>query len=210
MQSENAKIFLPIGSIWISANAGSGKTYNLVNRVIKLLVLGVEAKKILCITFTNSAADEMKIRLFDRLGEWVMMPEAELLVQIESLLGIELTNAKNKKNILLKARQLFAEALESQSALRISTIHSFCETVLRHFAFETDIPFDFSIIDEIKQKDLIEETLADLARERNQTFLDLNSLIRPGSENVVTELALDLINNKSQTKKIIFLNILEI
>ena len=101
MQSENAKIFLPIGSTWISANAGSGKTYNLVNRVIKLLVLGVEAKKILCITFTNSAADEMKIRLFDRLGEWVMMPEAELLVQLESLLGIELTNAKNKKNILL-------------------------------------------------------------------------------------------------------------
>ena len=201
MQSENAKIFLPIGSTWISANAGSGKTYNLVNRVIKLLVLGVEAKKILCITFTNSAADEMKIRLFDRLGEWVMMPEAELLVQIESLLGIELTNAKNKKNILLKARQLFAEALESQSALRISTIHSFCETVLRHFAFETDIPFDFSIIDEIKQKDFIEETLADLARERNQAFLDLNSLIRPGSENVVTELALDLINNRSQTKK---------
>ena len=95
MQSENAKIFLPIGSTWISANAGSGKTYNLVNRVIKLLVLGVQAKKILCITFTNSAADEMKIRLFDRLGEWVMMPEAELLVQIESLLGIELTNAKS-------------------------------------------------------------------------------------------------------------------
>ena len=61
LQSENAKIFLPIGSTWISANAGSGKTYNLVNRVIKLLVLGVEAKKILCITFTNSAANEMKI-----------------------------------------------------------------------------------------------------------------------------------------------------
>ena len=201
MQLGNEKIFPSIGSTWISANAGSGKTYNLVNRVIKLLVLGVEAKKILCITFTNSAADEMKIRLFDRLGEWVMMPELELSVQIESLLGIELTKIKKKKHILLKARQLFAEALESQSALRISTIHSFCETVLRHFAFETDIPFDFSIIDEIKQKDLIEETLTDLARERNQAFIDLNSLIRPGSENVLTELALDLINNRHQTKK---------
>ncbi len=198
MELSSKESDLSITSSWISANAGSGKTYNLVSRVIKLLILGTSPEKILCITFTNSAADEMRIRLFDRLGEWVMMPEAELLLQIERLLNVKFTDQKKKRYFLVKARQLFAEVLESLSSLRISTIHSFCETVLRHFSLETGVPFDFKIIDEVEQREILEEILSDFSRKRNNNFLKLNALIKPHSENVLTDLALDIINNKNR------------
>ena len=71
---------------------------------------------------------------------------------------------------MLKARQLFAEVLEEQSSLRISTIHSLCETILRHFSVETGILFDFKIINEIEQRALIEELLLEFAVESNEAL----------------------------------------
>ena len=58
----------PTSSVFVSANAGSGKTYVLVNRVIRLLLDGVPPEKILCVTFTKAAAANMAERVFTRLG----------------------------------------------------------------------------------------------------------------------------------------------
>jgi ATP-dependent helicase/nuclease subunit A len=49
----------PETSAWVAANAGSGKTHVLAQRVINLLLKGVEPEKILCITFTKAAAANM-------------------------------------------------------------------------------------------------------------------------------------------------------
>ena len=54
----------PAQSAWVSANAGSGKTFVLSRRVIRLLLAGVDPSRILCLTFTKAAAAEMAKRVF--------------------------------------------------------------------------------------------------------------------------------------------------
>jgi ATP-dependent helicase/nuclease subunit A len=68
----------PANSVWLSANAGSGKTRVLTDRVARLLLGGIEPQHILCLTYTKAAATEMQNRLFKRLGEWAMMPDEKL------------------------------------------------------------------------------------------------------------------------------------
>ena len=68
----------PASSAFVSANAGSGKTHVLVQRVIRLLLDGVPPEKILCITFTKAAAANMAERVFTTLGHWVTLDDAAL------------------------------------------------------------------------------------------------------------------------------------
>ena len=75
----------PRNSMWVSANAGSGKTRNLIMRVARLLLQGELPEKILCLTYTKAAAAEMQNRLFDSLGKWAMLPDEELRTELKSL-----------------------------------------------------------------------------------------------------------------------------
>ena len=68
----------PDMSTWLAANAGSGKTRVLTDRVARLLLDGTDPQKILCLTYTKAAAGEMQNRLFARLGAWAMSPDASL------------------------------------------------------------------------------------------------------------------------------------
>ena len=65
----------PKASAFVSANAGSGKTHVLVQRVIRLLLSGVPPEKILCLTFTKAAAANMAERVFTTLGHWVTLDD---------------------------------------------------------------------------------------------------------------------------------------
>ena len=78
----------PTASTWLSANAGSGKTRVLTDRVARLLLRGTEPHKILCLTYTKAAAAEMQNRLLERLGTWAMLPEEALRKELW-LLGEE-------------------------------------------------------------------------------------------------------------------------
>ena len=80
----------PTANTWLSANAGSGKTRVLTNRVARLLLTGVSPQNILCLTYTKAAASEMQNRLFGTLGEWAMKPAAALRAELEKL-GVEET-----------------------------------------------------------------------------------------------------------------------
>ena len=68
----------PRSSAWVIANAGSGKTHVLTQRVIRLLLSGTDPAAILCLTFTKVAAAEMSRRVFETLGKWTMLDEAKL------------------------------------------------------------------------------------------------------------------------------------
>src|SRR5258707_6578449 len=74
-------------SAWVAANAGAGKTYTLANRVARLLLADAPPQRILCLTFTKAAAAEMQQRLFKQLGEWAMLPDADLRERIVALSG---------------------------------------------------------------------------------------------------------------------------
>jgi ATP-dependent helicase/nuclease subunit A len=140
----------PSHSIWVEANAGSGKTFVLTRRVLRLLLAGVRPESILCLTYTKAAAAEMRKRVSQQLAEWAVLEEAKLREKLTDLLGTPPDAAG-----LHVARTLFARALETPGGLRILTIHAFCEAVLHRFPIEAGVPFDFSVIEEDQQTQLI-------------------------------------------------------
>src|ERR1035437_6952016 len=77
----------PDVSAFVSANAGSGKTYVLAQRVINLLLRGVDPAKILCITFTKAAAANMANQVFKKLAAWTALDDAALDKEIERNIG---------------------------------------------------------------------------------------------------------------------------
>lgn len=133
----------PRDSTWLSANAGSGKTKVLIDRVARLLLHDTPPQRILCLTYTRAAASEMQNRLFQRLGGWAMLPDAELRAELARL-GEETGDA----SILPRARRLFARAIETPGGLKIQTIHAFCSSLLRRFPLEAAVPPDFAEADE--------------------------------------------------------------
>jgi ATP-dependent helicase/nuclease subunit A len=155
----------PGRSTWLSANAGSGKTRVLTDRVARLLLDGVDPQNILCLTYTKAAAAEMQNRLLGRLGAWAMLDDASLtraLAEIGDTTGRDLG----------RARTLFARALETPGGLRIQTIHAFCASILRRFPLEAGVPPQFAEIDEIQSKALLAEVLDRLAEGPAQGALD--------------------------------------
>lgn len=133
----------PRRSAWVSANAGSGKTHVLTQRVIRLLLAGARPSSILCLTYTKAAASEMSNRVFSRLAEWARLDDATLASRIELIEGQLPDRIK-----LDQARRLFAKALETPGGLKIQTIHAFCEALLHQFPLEANVAGHFSVLDD--------------------------------------------------------------
>ena len=142
----------PSLSAWVSANAGSGKTFVLARRVIRLLLAGVTPARLLCLTFTKAAAAEMSNRIFEILGQWVTRDGDELDAILTDVLGRRPSAAE-----AARARTLFALALDTPGGLKIQTIHAFCEALLHQFPLEANVPGHFEVVEEARQKELLEE-----------------------------------------------------
>ncbi len=142
----------PSRSVWVRANAGSGKTYVLTARVLRLLLSGVKPEEILCLTYTKAAAAEMRGRVGERLGRWALASEAELVEDLTRLGGTPPTD-----KMLVRARALFAHALETPGGLRIQTIHAFCEAILHRFPHEAKVPFDFKVLEEHERDGMLQQ-----------------------------------------------------
>lgn len=145
----------PANSVWVSANAGAGKTHVLSRRVIRLLLSGVEPSRILCLTYTKAAAANMAKRVHDDLAAWTGLSDAELTLAL-----LQLENRRPGADRLRRARRLFAEALETPGGLKIQTIHAFCEAVLQQFPLEANIAGHFELLDQAMEQAL----LADVRR----------------------------------------------
>jgi len=155
----------PQRSSWVSANAGSGKTRVLTNRVARLLLAGCAPQKILCLTYTKAAAAEMQNRLFKGLGEWAMKSDAELHKELAALGERDLDAQK-----LRTARTLFARALETPGGLKIQTIHSFCGNILRRFPLEAGVSPRFQEVDERQARQMQAEIVEEIAQDQPEVF----------------------------------------
>ncbi len=170
----------PTASTWLAANAGSGKTRVLTDRVARLLLDGVEPQHVLCLTYTKAAASEMQNRLFKRLGEWAMLPDDHLR---KALLDLGLHGAMSDAR-LARARTLFARAIETPGGLKIQTIHSFCAALLRRFPLEAGVSPQFAEMEDraaaLLRAEIVEDLadhidpdlIADLARHTTESGLE--------------------------------------
>ncbi|MEZ5996496.1 MAG: double-strand break repair helicase AddA [Hyphomonadaceae bacterium] len=145
----------PENSVFVTANAGSGKTKVLVDRIARLLLEGSAPSAFLCITYTKAAAAEMQRRLFERLGAWCVMADDTLAEELAKL------GAPNAD--LTRARALFAQALETPGGLKIQTIHAFCERLLARFPLEAGVAPGFDIADEARSGELLGRARAEAA-----------------------------------------------
>jgi ATP-dependent helicase/nuclease subunit A len=164
VRATQARASDPASSAFVSANAGSGKTHVLVQRVIRLLLNGVAPEKILCITFTKAAAANMAERVFSTLGHWVTLDDAALDAAIRDA-GIARPNA----DLRMRARELFACALETPGGLKVQTIHALCTRLLQQFPFEANVPARFAVLDDRDQTEMMEranlQVLLDASRD---------------------------------------------
>ena len=150
----------PAASAWVGANAGSGKTHVLVDRVTRLMLAGVDPMSILCLTYTKAAAKEMANRLHERLGAWVGLSNAALTKQLVQMGHDEVDN-----QTLSRARRLFTAALETPGGLKIQTIHAFCERILQLFPVEAGLAPGFEVLESSQSKQLLREARDQVLRE---------------------------------------------
>ena len=151
VRATQARASDPASSAFVSANAGSGKTHVLVQRVIRLLLNGVSPEKILCVTFTKAAAANMAERVFKKLGHWVALSDEELDAAIRDA-GVARPDAR----LRMRARELFACALETPGGLKVQTIHALCTRLLQQFPFEANVPARFAVLDDRDQNEMME------------------------------------------------------
>lgn len=141
----------PGATVWVNANAGSGKTHVLVDRVLRLMLGGTDPSRIMCLTFTNAAAAEMTDRLFERLSTWIVVDDAQLM-EFLAKLGL----ASPDDATLQRARQLFTRALETPGGLKIQTIHAFCKRLLQLFPVEAGIIPNFATLEDRQAKEALQ------------------------------------------------------
>jgi ATP-dependent helicase/nuclease subunit A len=141
----------PAASVWVEANAGSGKTHVLTQRVLRLLLAGVPPDQILCLTYTKAAAAEMRRRVGGHLASWALLPPEKLAAALLDITGYNASSAEQNR-----ARTLFAHALDTPGGLRIQTIHAFCESVLHRFPVEAGVPIDFVVLEDHQRAALVQ------------------------------------------------------
>lgn len=118
------------------ASAGSGKTYTLSIEYIKLLITQPQCyRKILAVTFTNKATEEMKIRILSQLyGIWKQLPDSKHYIdRVTSDLSVSEAFASKQAGISLHS------IIHDYNYFRIETIDSFFQSVLNNLARELDL-----------------------------------------------------------------------
>lgn len=139
----------PQASVWVNANAGTGKTRVLTLRVLRLLLAGTEPQRILCLTYTKAAASEMARRVFDQLSSWVTFDGDKLVKALT-----DITGTKPDTTQIALARTLFTRAIETPGGLKVQTIHAFSERLLQRFPLEAGVPPGFKILDDDRGREL--------------------------------------------------------
>ena len=185
----------PAQSVWVTANAGTGKTRVLSDRVLRLLLAGAEPEGILCLTFTKAAAIEMTTRVEERLAGWATATEDGLAAELSALTG-----AVPARPLLDRARRLFAQVLELPRGLGIMTIHALCGSLLRRFPLEAGVAPHFETVDERTAGEMLQEArervLAAAQAERGPLAGALDLLAVTLGESSLTEALAELLGQR--------------
>ena len=186
----------PTHSIWVSASAGTGKTKILTDRVLRLLISGVQFQKILCLTFTNAAALEMQSRIKSKLELFANLEDSKLLQELELLIGRRAVDRE-----IENAKTLYHRLLSSKDNINIYTIHAFCQRMLKLFAFEVGINPEFQILDDISARQILNQI-------RNQLYINpdhselINFFLTNFHEVTIDDIFTEIIQQKIKFKQL--------
>lgn len=131
----------PTRSVSVAASAGSGKTWQLVSRIVRLLLAGAEPGSILALTFTRKAASEMRERVEARLRELAYADGPALAA------ALHLLDLEDSEPLRTRARALHERLLFASFGLRAQTLHAFCQDLLSRFAVEAEVPAGFTLVE---------------------------------------------------------------
>lgn len=129
----------PDANVVVLAAAGTGKTWLLTSRILRLLIEGAEPGGILALTFTRKAAGEIRERVFARARALALATEPERTALLTAL-----GTAPDGPGRLISCR-LYEALLKSRHALRISTFHGFCQELLQRFPLEAGVSPGFEL-----------------------------------------------------------------
>ncbi len=179
-------------STWVSASAGTGKTKILTDRVLRLLLDNAAFNKILCLTFTNAAAGEMKERIVNSLAKWSKLNDTELKEELHKTLGRNCTLTE-----LAKSKQLYELYLRSDENINIQTIHSFCQSLLKKFPLEAGVSPSFKIIDEAKAYSILQQIKKSLFNKPELEVIN-NYLTANFHEITIDEIFTEIVQHKTK------------
>ncbi len=190
VRERQARASDPQRSAFVAANAGSGKTHVLVQRVIRLLLGGTDPARILCLTFTKAAAANMATRVFDTLRRWTALDDTQLRAAMQE------TGAPAASDVdVAVARRLFAQAVETPGGLKVQTIHAFCTRLLQQFPVEADVPARFTVLDDRMQKEILDHAaLSVLLQAADAPDSGLGAAFRTAMSAVADSTLLEVVN----------------
>ena len=168
----------PYQSINITASAGTGKTWVIISKILRLLLEGEDPSKITAITFTKKASTEMKDRLNDKIESWANMSKSEIRKELEEI-GI----CKNFEIYEKKAKDLFYDINLKNKDIRITTFDSFFIELLSLFHLDKDIEKKFEMNTELEIQKVIENVEKKIfskrfLKENKNLEQDINFLIK--------------------------------
>ena len=168
----------PYQSINITASAGTGKTWVIISKILRLLLEGEDPSKITAITFTKKASTEMKDRLNDKIESWANMSKSEIRKELEEI-GI----CKNFEIYEKKAKDLFYDINLKNKDIRITTFDSFFIELLSLFHLDKDIEKKFEMNTELEIQKVIENVEKKIfskrfLKENKSLEQDINFLIK--------------------------------
>ncbi len=138
----------PGGRYLIEASAGTGKTFTITHLILRLILKGVPVRKILVTTFSKAAADELKTRILKLLNKEFHELESNTKQGSSAELNLFDFAEKQKEKFLLQL------AVSSIDEMTVSTIHGFCQKMLREYALKSGNGFETELVpDESEYRD---------------------------------------------------------
>lgn len=153
----------PRRSVVVSACAGSGKTWLLVARLVRILLAGESPRSILALTFTRKAAQEMRDRLYSLLHSWTHLSDTELVKELQER-GIAQNEAMQS---LHQARSLYNTLLANPHPIVIDTYHGWFGSLLSGAPVSMGVQQGFSLREDAKrlQSECLEDWWSSLSKE---------------------------------------------